>query len=202
MMLDAAGRTPANSAVQFTYVCDTLLGLTPGNILLLAFDRAGLHTTMDVAAVTDGMINTMTYEAGGLETPVPVGHRAKVRIVCSMLAHWTHEKPGPIDVTSIMPDDFSTWRLSGYNPRGEINPNPVAPAVPPGARAHAIGTPAKQFQCRIKKDKDHYPKFKDEKYWDSFCQSVETIAVTHGVQDVLQANFVPPVGDTDAHALF
>jgi hypothetical protein len=74
--------------------------------------------------------------------PYPVGHRAKIRIICSMLAHWTHEKQGPIDVTSITPDDFSTWRLSGYNPRGEINPNPVAPAVPPGARAHAGGTPA------------------------------------------------------------
>jgi hypothetical protein len=101
-MLDAAGCTPANSAVQFTYVCDTLLGLTPGNILLLAFDRAGLQTTMDLAAVTDGMINTMTYEAGGLETPVPVGHRAKVCIICSMLAHWTDEKRGPIDVTLII----------------------------------------------------------------------------------------------------
>jgi hypothetical protein len=153
-MLDTAGRTPANSATQFTYVCDTLLGLTPGNILLLAFDCAGLQTTMDLAAVTNGMINTMTYEAGGLETPLPVGHRAKIRIVCSMLAYWTHEKRGPIDVTSITPDDFSTWRLSGYNPRGEINPDPVAPAVPPGARAQAGGTPAEQFQRGIKKDKD------------------------------------------------
>jgi hypothetical protein len=109
----------------------TLLELTPGNILLLAFDCAGWQTTMDLAAVTDGMINTMTYEAGGLEVMVPVGHRAKVRIVCSMLAHRTHEKRGPIDVMSITPDDFSTWRLSGYNPRGEINPDPVAPAVLP-----------------------------------------------------------------------
>jgi hypothetical protein len=31
---------------------------------------------------------------------------------------------------------------------------------------------------------------------------VETVAFTHGVQDVLQGNFVPPVGDADAHALF
>jgi hypothetical protein len=90
-----------------------------------------------------------------LETLVTVGHRAKVSIVCSMLAHWTYEKRGPIDVTSITPDDFSTWRLSGYNPRGEINPNPVAPAILPGARAPAGGTTAKQFQRGIKKDKDH-----------------------------------------------
>jgi hypothetical protein len=121
--------------MQFTYVCDMMLGLTPGNILLLAFDCAGWETTMDLAAVTNGILNTMTCEAGRLEVlQVPVGHRAKVRIVCSMLAHWTHEKRGPIDVTSITPDDFSTWRLSGYNPRGEIDPDPVAPAVQPGER--------------------------------------------------------------------
>jgi hypothetical protein len=85
-MLDAAGCTPANSAVQFNYVCDTLLGLTPGNILLLAFDRAGWEMTMDLAAVTDGMINTMTYEAGGVEVMVTISHRAKVCIICSIHA--------------------------------------------------------------------------------------------------------------------
>jgi hypothetical protein len=91
-MLDAAGHTPANSTVQFTYICDMLLGLTPGNILLLAFERQGWERTIDLAAVTDGNLNMMTYEAGGLETLVPCGHRAKVCIICSMLAHWTHEK--------------------------------------------------------------------------------------------------------------
>jgi hypothetical protein len=119
-----------------------------------------------------------------------------------MLAHWTHEKRGRIDVMSITADDFSTWRLSGYNPRGDINPNPVAPAVLPGARVNAGGIPVEQFQHGIKKDKDHYPEFKDEKYWDSFHRSVETVAFTHGVQDVLQGNFVPPVGDANARALF
>jgi hypothetical protein len=31
---------------------------------------------------------------------------------------------------------------------------------------------------------------------------METAAFTHGVQDVLQGDFIPPVGDADAHALF
>jgi hypothetical protein len=202
-MLDAAGRTPANSALQFTYVCDTLLRLTPGNILLLAFARAGLTKTLDLAAITDGMLNTLTYEDGGVETMVPVGLRAQVRIVCFMLAYWNHERRGAIDVTSITPpDDFSTWRFNGYNPRGEINPDPVALAVHPGNRAPAGGTPVEQFQRGIKKDKDHYPEFKDEKFWDSFRRSVETVAFTHGLQDVLQGEFVPPAEDADAHALF
>jgi hypothetical protein len=188
-MLDAAGRTPANSALQFTYVCDTLLGLTPGNvgddILIAALGHQGWTTTMDLHAIIDANINTMTYEVAGAVTLVPPGHRAKIRIACSMLAHWNHEKGGAIDVTSITPDDFYNWRLHGYNPLGEIHPAHAAPAILPGARAPAGGTPAEQFKRGIKKDKDHYPEFKDEKYWDSFRRSVETVAYTHGVQDVL-----------------
>jgi hypothetical protein len=109
---------------------------------------------MDLAAVTDGMINTMTYEAGGVELIVPVGHRSKIRIVCSMLAHWTHEKRGLIDVTSITANDFSTWRLSaqqgipagiprssGFRIPGSLIPsgiikyrNKYKPATHPGTR--------------------------------------------------------------------
>jgi hypothetical protein len=65
-MLDEAGHTPANSVLQFAHICDTLLGLTPGNILLLAFECQGWESTMDLATVTDANINTMTYEASGI----------------------------------------------------------------------------------------------------------------------------------------
>jgi hypothetical protein len=202
-MLDAAGRTPANSVLQFRHVCDTLLGLTPGNVLLSALEHQGWESTMDLVAITDANINTMVYEdAAGVALIVSPGCRSKLCIVCSMLAHWTHEKKGPIDVTSITPDDFSTWRLYGYNPRAEIRPDPTAPAILPGARAAAGGTPTEQFQRGIKKDKDHYPEFKDKKYWDTFRRQVETVAYTHGLQDVLNPNFIPAVGDAEAHALF
>jgi hypothetical protein len=66
--------------IQFCHICDTLLGLTPGNILLLAFDHQGWESTMDLDAVTDATINTMTYEACGGVTIIPPGHRDKVCI--------------------------------------------------------------------------------------------------------------------------
>ena len=65
--------------------------------------------------------------------------------------------------------------------------------VPPG-RPPAL-TPAQQFDCGIKKDKDHYPEFKEEKYWDNFRRGVETTADTHGTYNVLNGTYVPLPGD-------
>jgi hypothetical protein len=59
------------------------------------------------------------------------------------------------------------------------------------------------FDHGIKKDKDHYPEFKEEKNWDSFhCSGVEVTADTHGTSDVIDTTYVPPVGDNDAIGLF
>jgi hypothetical protein len=58
------------------------------------------------------------------------------------------------------------------------------------------------FDRGIKKDKDHYPEFKEEKNWDSFRCSVEVTADTHGTSDVIDTTYVPPAGDNDAIALF
>jgi hypothetical protein len=63
-------------------------------------------------------------------------------------------------------------------------------------------TPAELFDRGIKKDKDHYPKFKDDKNWDAFRRSVETTADIHGTSNVLDINYVMPVGMPDALALF
>jgi hypothetical protein len=58
------------------------------------------------------------------------------------------------------------------------------------------------FDRGIKKDKDHYPEFKEEKNRDAFHCSVEVTADTHGTSDVLDTTYVPPIGDNDAIGLF
>jgi hypothetical protein len=59
------------------------------------------------------------------------------------------------------------------------------------------------FDRGIKKDKDHYPEFKEEeKNWDAFCRSVEVTADTHGTSDVIDTTYVLPIGDNDTIGLF
>jgi hypothetical protein len=58
------------------------------------------------------------------------------------------------------------------------------------------------FDRGIKKDKEHYPEFKDEKNWDNFRRTVEATADTHGTLDILDGTFVPTPGNPLALALF
>ena len=57
----------------------------------------------------------------------------------------------------------------------------------PAARAGS--TPAEQFCRAIKKDKDHYLEFTDEKQFDNFRRATESVARTHGTMDVLTPAF-------------
>ena len=52
-----------------------------------------------------------------------------------------------------------------------------------------------QFDCCIKKDKDQYPEFKEEKYWDNFRQGFEMTADTHGTHNTLNGTYFPAAGD-------
>lgn len=58
------------------------------------------------------------------------------------------------------------------------------------------------FNRGNKKDKDHYPDFKDEKSWDNFRQNMEATADTHGTSEVLDSTFVPNPTDPNAVELF
>ena len=50
-------------------------------------------------------------------------------------------------------------------------------------------TPAEQFCRAIKKDKDHYSEFNDEKQFDNFRRVTESVARTHGTMNVLTPTF-------------
>jgi hypothetical protein len=101
--------------------------------------------------------------------------------------------------------------ITAYDPNAPLNqqPNQVNQGAQAGGGAAQAGgggapraTPAELFDRGIKKDKDHYPEFKDEKSWDAFRQSVETTADIHGTSNVLDINYVMPVRMPEAFALF
>jgi hypothetical protein len=63
-------------------------------------------------------------------------------------------------------------------------------------------TPAESFERRIKKDKDLYPKFTDEKNWYNFCCDVEATAATHTTIEVLDFAYTPNFADAEDVVLF
>jgi hypothetical protein len=63
-------------------------------------------------------------------------------------------------------------------------------------------TPAESFECGIKKDKEQYPEFTDEKNWYNFRCDVEATAAAHNTIEVLDFAFTPNLADPDDVALF
>jgi hypothetical protein len=75
-----------------------------------------------------------------------------------MFNNYSNQRSGILDCTSVLRDDFDSWRLLGFKPDVPLthifhNVNALAQTGP---------TPAESFERGIKKDKEQYPEFTEE----------------------------------------
>jgi hypothetical protein len=156
---------------------------------------------------------------------LPAGYVQRLKIFIQCINYWSTHLGSMVDILTIDRPHFNDWRMFGYQdewplqvpitgiPTGPIEaggtvvaggghhgggPHVGGGAGPPPVHLHG-GNP---FNRGIKKTKDDYPEFKDEKYWDNFRRTVEITADTHETQDVLNAAFVPDPTDTYAVNIF
>ena len=150
-----------------------------------------------------------------LITSVPRGLTQRLKILVSMYLKWSHVRGGDIEITSVTLADFYTFHTEEFNPADPFGAThravaiapPIGGVVPAPVHGHVVHapagpTPAQQFDRCIKKDKDHYSEFKDEKYWNNFRRGVETTADIHGTSNVLDGAFIPNPTDPQAVELF
>jgi hypothetical protein len=197
----------------FNYANDVIMDLDPDDPLILAFQKNRIVNiydiiTMDAAQVDDLLFDELPVAAVAVaagaapaqrDVPIPPGAAGRLKCFISMHNLWTFQLGHPVDIELITNDDFNQYRVRMYNPGAPLHfavpPVPVGMPAMGGGFPHGPApraTPAELFDRGIKKDKEHYPEFKEEKNWDSFRRSVETTASTHGTLDVLNAAFFPP----------
>jgi hypothetical protein len=183
-----------------------------------ALADGGFTSILDVVNMESDHIAGLRWtNQNNLSVPVPLAHRQKLRIAISMYHYWSLYLNGTVDVTTITMADYDEYRISGYHPMDPLIPEarsnnqngangyhpPQNTPLAAAGNARPQATRAEMFDRGNKKDKDHYPEFKEEKNWDSFCRSVEVTADTHhGTSDIIDTTYVPPAGDNDAIALF
>ena len=176
----------------------------------LAFNQNGINDMGDLMSLTPNDIDGIMYlDPNNIVPPgaqltvvnLSLANRQRLKIIIQMYNMWTHHVGSLIDITTIDMNTFNEWRIRGYMPNlplqvavgtdltiNAVNIVPLgappAPGNPPhgGGHHHHGPSRAEQFNRGIKKDKDHYPEFKDEKGWDNFRRSVETTARTHGTR--------------------
>ncbi|MGL5936342.1 MAG: hypothetical protein ACRCZI_12055 [Cetobacterium sp.] len=188
----------------WTHVCFAHLGLnTMQHPIAVGIKDAGVNYFDDLLGLVKHDINHITYDAGDAANPncilIPRGYAGRIKITISMFHDYSRQLGGNVRMDSISEDEFDRYRMSFYSiqhPLGRRFIPPVANNAAPCA------TPAELFNRGIKKDKDHYAEFKDEKAFDKFRRNVEATAHTHGVQDVLDPTFQPDPKDPKDQALF
>ena len=176
--------------LTWTHVKTTLL-LIPNNThhYAVAFAAYGIRNFGDLLALNVGQIDALTYaNAGGNEVPFLLGDCGRIKCLISMYNDISRMLGANVDLRTVTRDDFDAYRVGSYRPDHPLGIRHAAHG--PGPRAPPIGTtPAEQFCRAIKKDKDHYSEFSDEKQFDNFRRVTESVARTHGTMDVLNPNF-------------
>jgi Reverse transcriptase (RNA-dependent DNA polymerase) len=216
-----AQNTRASQVAMFDHAVDTLLQLAPQDGLRFALLEEGFSEFDELIGLTERVIDSFDYTDPAAAPPVRLNvqraQRQRLKILISLFQHWSNIRGTEINIESVTLADFQAYRIGGFNPeqpfptfinRGAPLPHNTVIAAGGGGVPPPVGivrhgpTPAQLFERGIKKDKDHYNEFKDEKHWDNFRRSVETTADTHGTSDILNGTFVPDPTDLNAVALF
>jgi hypothetical protein len=194
--------TRQSQTAQLAHVIDTLLGFQLGDPLPQALIEGGFTSILDVVNLQSEQIAGLCWtNANNQSVLVPLAHRQKLHIAVSMYHHWSMEVNRSITMA-----EYDEYRISGYQPgaplippdrnnnQNGLNGNPPPQNPPPATAgiARPQATPAEMFDRGIKKDKEHYPEFKEEKNWDSFRSSVEVTVDTHGTSDIIDTTYAPP----------
>ena len=150
--------------------------------------------------ISKNEINNLDYKdpnSPDSSIKIPKGSKALSKLFISMYSYWSQDLGTSINIEDVQIDDFCEYRTA-YNPDTPMQPlhavaTPIVP-VAPIARPPAL-TLAQQFNCCIKKDKEHSTKFNKEQYWDNFRQRMETTAGNHGTTNILDGTYIPTPRD-------
>jgi hypothetical protein len=113
-----------------------------------------------------------------------------------MFNNYCNQGSGVLDCVLVLKEDLDNWRLLRFKPN-----IPLSHLHNVHGPLRTGPTPAETFECRIKKDKDQYPEFTNEKNWYNFRRDVEATAATHNTIEVLDFVYTPNFADPDDVAL-
>jgi hypothetical protein len=153
----AAPSDAVQNAAQFTHARNVLLlAADPFHPIHACFEKYGFDTIHDLVAMTTEDVESLEYDefdAAGLlvnTLDVPRGYKFMIRAFISMFNNFSNQRSGILDCTSVLRDDFDSWRLLGFKPDVPLthifqNANALAQTGP---------TPVESFERGIKKDKE------------------------------------------------
>ena len=189
--------TRANSQAALNHVLNVTIGDT-NHHLRWALEHYGVDDLEGLLTMPFADVDTLQYVDQAGPAPHPPAQallparRNLIKAWLGLHANYSRDLGGPIDVLTVLNDDYNMWRISGYDPTQPVVPYaapiPVAAAAVAAAPRH---TPAESFQKGVRKSADNYPVFESDKAWHSFQRKVQAAACLDQTENVLDTAYAP-----------
>ena len=185
------------------HLVSTMLDREGDNSYSIVLTTAGIDELEDLTSMTDHQVNRLTFtvEQDGTRTTLDLNEGAKNKI--KWLIKWlaVYQQQLDHEVTSeewlaLTADGYNDYRRTSQMPFStnatpNVNPNP-SPATNNRANGESlVKIELDAFKRSIKRDATIYPTLREEKDWDSWNRGMQSLARTHDVAEVLDANYKP-----------
>ena len=187
------------AATGLDYLLETVFDQAPNSIIAQALTHDGVTSILDVFSLHTEDIDNLVYPIAqppdsdgnaqpAAMRPVPRPLRALLHAFQGYVVHQSQlgNSINVGNITNMDPDDFTAYRAS---PHFLAFNNNTHPTPPPPSRTYR--TPAEEFRRGIKRDKNNFPTFKDDKQWIRFNRDLRAEARAQALEDILDPTFVP-----------
>ena len=164
------------ATAHFAHWRDNLCGYHAGSPTMVALISAGITDVLGLYGLGQAQIEALRYpdaQVPPVLQPLNIAEEAHIHILRDLANYYSGQLNGRVnltEVTQLMYDDFRLTSFDPDNPcdRFQEAANAAAPSAAAGAAGggHHQLTPAEIFAWSIKRTKENYSDFKDDKQWN------------------------------------
>ena len=190
--------TRAGEAAIFNHIVNDLLDESEGGTIRQALANDGITRLFDLTSLAVADIEDLCYTVknasgdGTTKRQLDRGSRNKIKLLLEWIG--TKREVGQLSTDdewkNLSLDEFQEYRL---NPRVAIASSilPVPNSVSSASSNISVKHELEAFKRSVKRDGAIYPVLRDEKDWDGWNRSMQAIARSHDVSEILDPDYKP-----------
>ena len=190
-------RSAAKKATMNRVLKD-VMDLEDSDIIVKAIESQGIKRIEDLLSLSESNIDDIFFDdLAGNQEEVPAFQKNLLKVLKEwnfyIMSNLGIRKVDWNDPSIVNYDDFNDFRVTVYNPDqslrqtvSRLSKNPSS-SVPSSNRIDTV----QDFRKGIKRDKSHYAKLRDERFWDDWKRKTEATVSAHGCDDVIDITYNP-----------
>ena len=190
-------RSAAKKATMNRVLKD-VMDLEDSDIIVKAIESQGIKRIEDLLSLSESNIDDIFFDdLAGNQEEVPAFQKNLLKVLKEwnfyIMSNLGIRKVDWDDPSIVNYDDFNDFRVTAYNPDQSLRQTVsrlsknTSSSVPSSNRIDTV----QDFRKGIKRDKSHYAKLRDERFWDDWKRKTEATVSAHGCDDVIDITYNP-----------